>query len=62
MINIDPVTLDSETITAMRGWISDCTWDDLDDDEIAELPETVIIRGVQRHYSGGVAQFLADKD
>ncbi len=51
----------SATETALaRQWIADCSWENLDDDHIAELPTAVIWRGVARHYDGGVAKFLHD--
>lgn len=50
----------AETIEAMRAWIADCVWFDLDDDDIDELTDADIVRGVSRHYCGGVAGFVAD--
>lgn len=49
-----------EETALARQWIADCTWADLDDDLIAELPTPVVWRGVAHHYTGGLAQFLED--
>jgi hypothetical protein len=49
-----------EQLRAARGWLSDCYWSDIDEDDIAELPATIIERGIRRHYDGGVAQFVKD--
>ena len=46
------------TILAMREWVSDCVW--VDGDDLDELGDAVIVRGVSRHYCGGVGQFIAD--
>lgn len=45
-------------INAMREWISDCQWADMDEDEIAELDDTTILRGVNRHVDGGLHEFI----
>jgi hypothetical protein len=48
-------------IDAMKDWILDCHWADIDDeDEIHEMSDEQILRGVNRHYVGGVHQFLSD--
>ena len=51
---------DREVVEAMRDWIFECTWGDLEEDERDELTDVQVVRGVARHYSGGVAQFMAD--
>lgn len=57
---MDTLQATPEQIADMRGWIADCAWGDLDADEIASLSDTAVLRGVARHYVGGVAAFLAD--
>jgi hypothetical protein len=42
----------------MRGWVSDCQWDD--DVDADDLTDAEVVSGVQRHYDGGVAGFLGD--
>lgn len=48
----------AEDIAAMRAWIADCYWPDLDDTDT--LTDAQVIRGVARHYTGGLTAFLAD--
>lgn len=50
---------DQATIKAMRDWIADCVWRDLSPEDIEELTDDEIIRGVDQHYQGGVAAFVA---
>ena len=48
-----------------RAWIKDClgTWRDLEsEDDVDECSDREIERGVERHYSGGIAQFCFDHD
>lgn len=54
------ITADEDTLTAMREWVSECVWADMDEEEIAELTATQLMRGVEKHYAGGVAQFRID--
>lgn len=49
-----------DDIAAMREWLAECTWADLETDDIAELSDADVIAGVRRHYVGGVEQFLRD--
>lgn len=49
-----------ETIREMRDWIADCVWQDLHEDEVDDLTDEQVVRGVARHYCGGVAAFIAD--
>jgi len=45
---------------AARDWIADCGWADLDTDGAAELTDAEVLRGVERHYEGGLRAFAAD--
>jgi len=49
-----------EDIEQGREWISDCQWSNLDPDDIKDLSNIEIVRGVARHYEGGWDSFLAD--
>lgn len=49
-----------EQIQEMRDWIADCQWPDLEPEEIDQLTDDEIIKGVKKHYSGGLEQFIAD--
>ncbi len=45
-------------IQEARDWLADCVWADMDPEDFAELSDTAVIRGVDRHYEGGWAAFL----
>lgn len=45
-----------EIIKEARGWAADCNW--MDQDELEYLDDYQILKGVQRHYEGGLAEFL----
>jgi hypothetical protein len=45
-------------IKDMRDWLSDCQWNEVDADDIAEMSAERIVRAVGRHYDGGVDAFL----
>ena len=42
------------------GWISDCSWGDLEEGERPDLTDLEIVRGIQRHYDGGWDGFILD--
>lgn len=52
--------INEDLLTEMRGWVSDCVWADMDEEEIAELSRDQLLRGVEKHYVGGVRQFVID--
>jgi hypothetical protein len=45
-------------IAEARSYLSDRTW--ADDVDIDELTDTQVVAGLERHYAGGIAQFIAD--
>lgn len=47
-------------ILQMRGWLMDCAWADLEPEDFEEMTDVQIVRGVERHYSGGLDQFKRD--
>ena len=51
-------SLTPEIIQHMRNWVSDCSWKDLGGEELNELSDEIIARGVERHYEGGIKEFL----
>lgn len=57
---IDMSTVTAEQIAEARGWIADCTWRELEEDDVPELTTEQVIKGIQRHYDGGWSQFVAD--
>jgi hypothetical protein len=50
----------AEQLRNARNWIAECVWGDLEEEDISQLPETQVIAGIQRHYSGGLEQFIRD--
>lgn len=44
----------------MRDWIKDCQWNDVEEEDIDAMTDEELIRGVERHYSGGISQFVSD--
>lgn len=49
----------AEIIKRARDWVYDNTWNE--EPEVIESYDDVrILRGVNRHYSGGLEQFLKD--
>ncbi len=53
---ITPDNISAEVLEAMRSWIADCSWPDLDD--AADLTPAEVIGGVRRHFDGGINAFL----
>ena len=47
-----------EVIAAMREWLMDIEWADVDEYEIQGMPDAVIVRAVENHYEGGRAAFM----
>ena len=47
-------------IDDMRDWLKDCVWADMDSADVNDLSDSAILRGINRHYDGGVDQFRAD--
>lgn len=41
-----------------RDWIKDCIWSDLEQNEIDELSDFQIEKGIQRNYAGGLTSFI----
>jgi hypothetical protein len=48
-----------ELVQAARGWVLDCMWKE-DPADIDEMADTAILRGVNRHYEGGLEQCARD--
>lgn len=43
-----------------RDWISDCLWGEMDEEDVIDLTNEQVRRGVERHYHGGWTSFLED--
>ena len=55
-----PLTMsDAELNTAAREWVSECTWKE-DPEDLEDLTDAEVRRGVNRHYEGGWQQFVQD--
>jgi len=53
----ESVTITPSHIAQMRNWALDCEW--LDSDDISDMTPAQIIRGVNRHFDGGLTAFLS---
>ena len=53
-----PQWLMSNLISEARAWLADLEW--ADEPDFAAMTDEQIRRGVQRHYDGGWAGFVAD--
>lgn len=51
-------TISPEQIAAMRDWLTDCVWGDMDSDDFDSMPDYAVIHGVSVHYHGGIKAFL----
>jgi hypothetical protein len=50
----------SEQVQEARLWLMDCEWANVTADDIRDMSTLVILRNVDRHYSGGWSGFVAD--
>ena len=56
---IDPTRITLEILEDMRVWISDCEWGEEEDIDPWKMNDKEIIRGIQRHFGGGIDAFMA---
>ena len=54
------ITADAETLEQARVWVSECVWEDLEPDNAASISDAQIHKAINRHYTGGWAQFVND--
>jgi hypothetical protein len=61
---IDRKNATAKDITDMREWLNELTFreGELDFNDTNEFTDDDIINGVQRHYDGGLKQFLIDNN
>ncbi len=59
-MNIQDALKDQVIIQEARAFICDCSWADMDEEEAAELPDAVILKGIERYYEGGLSAFVAE--
>lgn len=53
--------MNPQQLKQARDWIKDCigTWRDIEsDEEVDELTDAEVLKGIERHYCGGVAAFI----
>lgn len=43
-----------------RDWFADCTWQNLEPEDVAELSDAEVKSAVERYYAGGWAQLVRD--
>lgn len=48
----------TEQIKEMREWLTECTFADIESEEINELPAIDIIKATAIHFEGGLSAFL----
>jgi hypothetical protein len=51
----------ADLLSEARGWAADQEWIETAED-IADMPDELIRRGIEEHYAGGWAQFARDHD
>lgn len=56
-VNVKPT---ADQLRDARDWLADCTWPDLTPAAAMRLPAARVVTGIEAHYSGGWAQFIAD--
>lgn len=54
---MNPNLLSPEELKAAREWLADCVWLDVEPEEFASLPVRAIVRGIARHWDGGIEDF-----
>lgn len=54
---MNPNLLSPEELKAAREWLAECVWPDVEPEEFATLPELAIVRGIARHWDGGIEDF-----
>jgi hypothetical protein len=48
----------ADEVKQMRDWLTDCTFADIESEEINELPAIDIIKATAIHFEGGLSAFL----
>lgn len=54
--------LNGAVALAMRDWLSDCEWADMEPEDFDTLDPETLARGVNGAYDGGLRAFYADMD
>lgn len=52
------MNLSQEELTLARDWIKECIWrEDFTEEEVDELSDEEVEKGIARHFSGGIEEF-----
>jgi hypothetical protein len=55
------LTTTKEQMTSARDWVKDCMWADIESpEEVDDMSDLQIQKGVIDHYEGGWSQFVED--
>jgi hypothetical protein len=55
------VMLTEKEIEEAKAWILDCEWFDIhSEDDLSDLSNIEIEKGIDKHYDGGLEQFKRD--
>ena len=58
--------VDPQVMAEMRAWASECTWREAEEsgetgpEYVGRLSDEEVLAGVDRHYSGGAAEFVRE--
>lgn len=55
---MNDLSMTKEQIQYAREWISECVWADLEEEQIKELSDEQVIKGVKKHFCGGIPAFI----
>lgn len=57
-----PSTLTEEELFYARDWLKDLEFINIEPEDIDDMSDSVIIRGIQKYYGGGLEQFILDNN
>lgn len=53
----EQTSLTTQELVYARDWIKECSWGDLDRDDVDDLTDKQVERGISKSYSGGIEEF-----
>lgn len=59
-INYNGQTYTPDHLREMRGWVNDCVWADMLPEDIEDVTDEEILKGIDKHYVGGLVGFIID--
>ena len=55
--------LSTQQLEWARDWIKDCSWrEDFEPEEVDEMTDQDVIKGISKHYCGGLDEFKRSCD